>query len=150
MARYAMQWFVYEGGWHLCHLCHLCRPCHHDMEGGGGGGHRKVCRGTCRDMGKLQRNMCRGTARPKPSPPPPPPLRGWVSSFSSRVRGVHRYPRQRKWGNMVRCITLGTLAPGIIVDTGEHVYQILYPVTKNVPMCVERSRRLEHFAHNVV
>ena len=35
MARYAMQWFVYEGDWHLCHLCHLCRPCHHDMEGGG-------------------------------------------------------------------------------------------------------------------
>ena len=53
MARYAMQWFVYEGDWHLCHLCHLCRPCHHDMEGGGGG-HRKVCRGTCRDMGKLR------------------------------------------------------------------------------------------------
>ena len=37
MARYAMQWFVYEGDWHLCHLYHLCRPCHHDMEGGGGG-----------------------------------------------------------------------------------------------------------------
>ena len=53
MARYAMQWFVYEGDWHLRHLCHLCRPCHHDMEGGGG--HRKVCHGTCRDMGKLLR-----------------------------------------------------------------------------------------------
>ena len=39
----------------MCHLCHLCRPCHHDTEGGGGrgGGHRKVCRDTCRDMGKL-------------------------------------------------------------------------------------------------
>ena len=50
-----MQWFLYEGDWHLCHLRHLCRPCHHDMEGGGrgGGGHRKVCRGTCRDMCKL-------------------------------------------------------------------------------------------------
>ena len=24
----------------------------------GGGGHRKVCRGTCRDMGKLQRQKC--------------------------------------------------------------------------------------------
>ena len=33
MARYAMQWFVYEGDWHLCHMC---QPCHHDMEGGGG------------------------------------------------------------------------------------------------------------------
>ena len=43
---------MYEGDWHLCHPCHLCRPCHHDMEGGGAG-HRKVCRGTCRDMGKL-------------------------------------------------------------------------------------------------
>ena len=38
MARYAMQWFVYQGDWHLCDLCHLSRPCHHDMEGGGGGG----------------------------------------------------------------------------------------------------------------
>ena len=51
MAQYAMQWFVYEGDWHLCHLFHVCRPCHHDMEGGGD--HRKVCRGTCCDMGKL-------------------------------------------------------------------------------------------------
>ena len=55
MARCA-QWFVYEVDWHLCHLCHLCRPCHHDTEGGGG--HRKVCRGTCRDMGKLLNGMC--------------------------------------------------------------------------------------------
>ena len=38
MARHAMQWFMYEGDWHLCHLRHLCRPCHHDMEGGGEGG----------------------------------------------------------------------------------------------------------------
>ena len=98
MARYAMQWFVYEGDWHLCHLCHLCRPCHHDMEGGGWGGrgwhgtqcngsctrvigtchlchlcrpchhdteeggwgHRKVCRGTCRDMGKLRGMKAQG------------------------------------------------------------------------------------------
>ena len=37
MAWYAMQWFVYEGDWHLCHVCHLCQPCHHDMEQGGGG-----------------------------------------------------------------------------------------------------------------
>ena len=37
MARYAMQWFVYEGDWHLCHLCHLWL-CHHDMEGWGGEG----------------------------------------------------------------------------------------------------------------
>ena len=42
-----------EGDRHLCHLCRLCRLCHHDTEGGGGG-HWKVCRGTCRDMGKLQ------------------------------------------------------------------------------------------------
>ena len=52
MARYAMHRFMYESDWHSCHLCHLCRPCHHDMDGGGGG-HRKVCRGTCRDMGTL-------------------------------------------------------------------------------------------------
>ena len=58
MARYTMQWFVYEGEWHLCHLCHLCRPRHHDMEGGGeGGGDPKVCCGTCRDMGKPQSEM---------------------------------------------------------------------------------------------
>ena len=36
-----------EGDRHLCHLCHLCRPCHHDTD------HRKLRRGTCRDMGKL-------------------------------------------------------------------------------------------------
>ena len=45
IARYAMQWFVYEGDWHLCHLC---RPCHHDMEGGGGGRwHGTQCNGSC-------------------------------------------------------------------------------------------------------
>ena len=38
MARYAMQWFVYQGDWHLCDLCHLSRPRRHDMEGGGEGG----------------------------------------------------------------------------------------------------------------
>ena len=53
MAGYAMPWFMYEGDWHLCHLCHLCRPCHHDMQGRGRGSYRKVCRGTCRDTGKL-------------------------------------------------------------------------------------------------
>ena len=37
MARYTMQWFMYEGDWQLCHMCHLCQPCHHDMEGAGGG-----------------------------------------------------------------------------------------------------------------
>ena len=58
VARHAMQWFVYEGDWHLCHLCHLCRPCHHDMEGGEGeGDHWKVCRGTCCAMGKLPRTI---------------------------------------------------------------------------------------------
>ena len=42
-----------EGDRHLCRLCRLCRPCRHDTEGGGGGDHWKVCRGTCRDIGKL-------------------------------------------------------------------------------------------------
>ena len=42
-----------EGDRHLCHLCRLCRLCHVDTEGGGGD-HWKVCRGTCRDMGKLR------------------------------------------------------------------------------------------------
>ena len=42
MIRYAMQWFVYEGDWHLCHLCH------HDMEGGGrGGGGIGKCAAAC-------------------------------------------------------------------------------------------------------
>ena len=40
-------------GWHGArHLCHLCRLC--TMTWKGGGGHWKVCRDTCRDMGKLQ------------------------------------------------------------------------------------------------
>ena len=31
-------------------LCHLCPLCHHDMEGGGGGGrwHGMPCNGSCR------------------------------------------------------------------------------------------------------
>ena len=137
MARYAMQWFVYEGDWHLCHLCHLCRPCHHDMEGGGRrgrwhgtqcngscarvigtcvtcvtcvtcagratmtwrggrGGHRKVCHGTCGDMGKLQR-----------PPPTTSCKRRWTHAASRLGKGFSMAPR----AVLPRCVLSMTCGP---------------------------------------
>ena len=88
------QWFMFWDEWHFRHLRHLCWLSHHDMEGGGG--HRKVCRDTCHDMGKLQHLYIRSTLQD-------------VTYHFNPIRGRNRYPTQCQTSNTFPCTNVGHL-----------------------------------------